>query len=122
MLKKVLAVDDDPYILDALVELLQYSGYDVTTTPKGDEVFDKIQQFVPDIILLDIMLSGIDGRDICRQIKGNEQTSNIPVIMISATPNLTQSVMESGANDFVSKPFDIFLLLEKIEKQLLKAS
>ena len=122
MLKKVLAVDDDPYILDALIELLKYSGYDVNTTPKGDEVFQKIDEYSPDIILLDIMLSGMDGREICKQIKANQQTSGIPVIMISATPNLTQSVMESGANDFVSKPFDIFLLLDKIEAQLLKAS
>lgn len=108
--------------MDALVELLQYSGYDVNTTPKGDEVFNKIDEYKPDIILLDIMLSGMDGRDICRQIKADKQTSGIPVIMISATPNLTQSVLESGANDFVSKPFDIFLLLDKIEQQLLKAS
>ncbi|RKR83267.1 response regulator receiver domain-containing protein [Mucilaginibacter gracilis] len=122
MLKKVLAVDDDPYILDALVELLKYSGYDVNTTPKGDEVFKKIDEFSPDIILLDIMLSGLDGREICRQIKSDKKTSQIPVIMISATPNLTQSVLESGANDFVAKPFDIFLLLDKIEKQILKAS
>jgi DNA-binding response OmpR family regulator len=122
MLKKVLAVDDDPYILDALVELLKYSGYDVATTPKGDEVFKKIDECAPDIILLDIMLSGLDGREICREIKANKNTSNIPVIMISATPNLTQSVLDSGANDFVAKPFDIFLLLDKIEKQLLKAS
>jgi len=122
MLKKVLAVDDDPYILDALVELLKYSGYDVNTTPKGDEVFKKIDEYSPDIILLDIMLSGLDGREICREIKANKKTSMIPVIMISATPNLTQSVLESGANDFVAKPFDIFLLLDKIEQQLLKAS
>jgi len=121
MLKKVLAVDDDPYILDALVELLKYSGYDVSTTPKGDEVFKKIDEYSPDIILLDIMLSGMDGREICRELKANHKTSNIPVIMISATPNLTQSVIDSGANDFVAKPFDIFLLLDKIEQQLLKA-
>lgn len=122
MLKKVLAVDDDPYILDALVELLKYSGYDVNTTPKGDEVFQKIDEYSPDIILLDIMLSGLDGREICKQIKADKKTSNIPVIMISATPNLTQSVIDSGANDFVAKPFDIFLLLDKIEKQIAKAS
>ena len=122
MSKTVLAVDDDPYILDALTELLQYSGYSVNTTPKGDEVFNKIDECIPDIILLDIMLSGLDGRDICRQIKANQKTQNIPVIMISATPNLTQSVIDSGANDFVSKPFDIFQLLDKIEAQLLKAS
>ncbi len=121
MLKKVLAVDDDPYILDALVELLKYSGYDVDTTPKGEEVFNKIYEYVPDIILLDIMLSGMDGREICREIKANVETNKIPVIMISATPYLSQSVKEAGANDFVSKPFDIFQLLEKIEHQLLKA-
>jgi DNA-binding response OmpR family regulator len=122
MPKKVLAVDDDLHILDALVEILHYSGYDVVTTPKGDEVFTKIDESVPDIILLDIMLSGLDGRDICRKLKANPKTSKIPVIMISATPNMAQSVVESGANAFVAKPFDIFELLDKIDSVLPKAS
>jgi len=118
MLKKILAVDDDLFILDALTELLKYSGYDVESTPRGEEVFNKIDSYVPDLILLDVMLAGMDGREICRKIKTTEQTKNIPVIMVSATPAVNQTIKDVGANDFVAKPFDIFQLLDKIEQQL----
>ena len=118
MLKRILAVDDDLYILDALSELLKYSGYDIDITPKGEDVFNKIDEHVPDLILLDVMLSGFDGRDICRQLKANKKTSKIPIIMISATPNISDSVKNSGADDYIAKPFDISHLLDKIEQQL----
>lgn len=118
MPKKILAVDDDLFILDALTELLKYSGYDVESTPNGEDVFKKIDEYVPDLILLDVMLAGLDGREICRKIKNNELTKNIPVIMVSATPAVNQTIKDFGANDFVAKPFDIFLLLDKIENQL----
>ena len=118
MLKRILAVDDDLYILDALTELLKYSGYDIDTTPKGDEVFNKIDEHVPDLILLDVMLSGFDGRDICKKLKANIKTKNIPVIMISATPNISESVKSSGANDYIAKPFNLFDLIKVINKHL----
>jgi len=118
MQKKILAVDDDLFILDALTELLKYSGYEVESTPRGEEVFKKIDECVPDLILLDVMLAGVDGREICRQIKNTDKTKNIPVIMVSATPAINLTVKDFGANDFLAKPFDISLLLNKIEKQL----
>jgi len=118
MPKKILAVDDDLFILDALTELLKYSGYDVESTPNGEDVFKKIDECVPDLILLDVMLAGLDGREICKKIKSTESTKNIPVIMVSATPAVNQTVRDFGANDFVAKPFDIFQLLNKIEHQL----
>jgi len=118
MTKKILAVDDDLFILDALTELLKYSGYEVVSTPNGEDVFNKIDECVPDLILLDVMLAGLDGREICRKIKDNELTKNIPVIMVSATPAVNQTIRDFGADDFVAKPFDIFQLLNKIEHQL----
>ncbi|MGV8879125.1 MAG: response regulator [Sphingobacteriaceae bacterium] len=118
MVKKILIVDDDIYILEAMEELLKYSGYEVDTTAKGDEVFNLTNKFQPDLILMDIMLSGMDGRDICWELKANLSTKNIPVIMISATLNVKNSVKQFGADDFVAKPFDIHDLLFKIEKQL----
>jgi len=81
-------------------------------------VFKKIDECVPDLILLDVMLAGLDGREICKKIKSTESTKNIPVIMVSATPAVNQTVRDFGANDFVAKPFDIFQLLNKIEHQL----
>jgi len=116
--KKILVVDDDLAIIDALEELLKYSGYDVQSTPNAEEVYDRIASYQPDLILLDVMLSGTDGRDICRQLKNSTATSTIPVIMVSATPSISQTILEVGANDFVPKPFDIFSLIQKIERQL----
>ncbi|HEY1023754.1 MAG TPA: response regulator transcription factor [Sphingobacteriaceae bacterium] len=116
--RKILVVDDDTFILDALQELLNYSGYDVNTTPRGDEVLSKVEEYHPDLILLDIMLSGKDGRDICKLLKSNEQTRSIPVIMVSAHPSANEAINDVGADDIVSKPFDIHNLLEKIELQL----
>ena|ERR1700749_4842191 len=118
MPKRILAVDDDLFILDALTEVLKYSGYDVECTPRGEEVFTKIDEYVPDLILLDVMLAGLDGREICKKIKADERTRQIPVIMVSATHGINRTVKDFGANDFVAKPFDIFMLLNKIEQQL----
>lgn len=118
MARKILVVDDDTFILDALEELLQYSGYEVFTTPKGDDVFNEVEKNSPDLILLDIMLSGTDGRDICKRLKSNERTKNIPVIMVSAHPSAQDAIKDVGANDIVSKPFDIHNLLSKIQLQL----
>ena len=118
MARKILVVDDDTFILDALEELLNYSGYEVITTPKGDEVFNEIEKNTPDLILLDIMLSGKDGRDICKLLKNNEKTKDIPVIMVSAHPSASEAIKDIGADDIVSKPFDIHSLLSKIEMQL----
>ena len=118
MASKILVVDDDAFILDALEELLNYSGYEVITTLKGDDVFDQVEQNSPDLILLDVMLSGKDGRDICKLLKSNEKTKDIPVIMVSAHPAAFDAIKDVGADDIVSKPFDIHNLLSKIELQL----
>jgi DNA-binding response OmpR family regulator len=119
MCKRILAVDDDPAILSVLRDLLEYAGYEISTLSHGDIIFEAIKQFSPDLILLDVMLGGMDGRDICRAIKLKFETHNIPVILISATHNLADSLNQEGApNDFVPKPFDIYLLLDKIEEQL----
>lgn len=118
MASKILVVDDDAFILDALEELLNYSGYEVITTAKGDDVFDEIEKNSPDLILLDIMLSGNDGRDICKLLKQNPKTKQIPVILVSAHPAAAEAIKDAGADDIVSKPFDIHNLLSKIELQL----
>jgi DNA-binding response OmpR family regulator len=117
--KRILVVDDDIYILEAMEELLKYSGYEVDSTLKGDDVFNLAYEFHPDLILIDIMLSGIDGRDICWELKANRKTKNIPVIMISATPNVKSSLEQFKADDFLAKPFDIQDLLYKIKRQLV---
>jgi CheY-like chemotaxis protein len=111
--------DDDPAILDSVGIMLEFEGYDVTTTVNGNTVLDMEKGF-PDLLLLDIWMSGMDGRDICKQLKQNEKTRGIPIVMISASKDIERSAIEAGANGFLAKPFDINDLLRKIEENTLK--
>jgi DNA-binding response OmpR family regulator len=114
--KRILVVDDDPDILDALQFMLEYAGYEVKTTEKGEyaENLRATNGGLPDVIILDVLLSGKDGRLICQKLKSREETKRIPIIMISAHPNAKQSVAAVGADDFLAKPFDMDDLLTKI--------
>lgn len=121
--KKILVVDDDQDILDALRFLLEYGGYEVKTTEKGEyaENLRDTNGGLPDVIILDVLLSGKDGRLICQKLKNQEDTKHIPIIMISAHPNARQSVAAVGADDFLAKPFDMDVILEKVAKYCLSS-
>jgi len=114
-LKKIMIADDDPGILDAVGIMLEYEGYEVDSTLNGSSLLTMNDKFA-DLLLLDIWMSGVDGRDICRHLKKNPQTGNIPIVLISASKDIERSAMEAGADDFLAKPFEISDLLEKIEK------
>lgn len=116
MSKKILIIDDDESILDAVSLVLEEEGYIVDVMLKGDEAFDKIAAFKPDAILLDVLMSGKDGRDICRKLKKDEATKNIPVIMISAHPSAKEGAIAVGADAFLPKPFDTQDLLDMVKK------
>jgi len=105
----ILIVDDDPSILDALRFLFEDEGYRVQTSEKGDyaESLRDENGGLPDLIVLDVLLSGKDGRTICRKLKSQEETRHIPVVMISAYPDAERSSKEVGADAFVAKPFAI---------------
>lgn len=113
--KTIMIADDDPGIVDAIEMMLGFEGYNVVTTLTGDTVLEMRGNY-PDLLLLDVWMSGHDGRDICKVLKKNEETRKIPVIMISASPELKRSATEAGADDFLEKPFDIDSLCKKIEQ------
>lgn len=118
-MSRILAVDDDKDILEVLQFILEDSGYEVKTLSDGHKLFEKINEEVPDLILMDIMLNGLDGRDLCKNVKLNFKTHDIPVIMISASHNLSDVLrQECAPDDFLAKPFDINTLLNKIQRQL----
>lgn len=110
--------DDDRAILDAVSIMLEFEGYKVTSTPNGEDVL-KLQTDLPHLLLLDIWMSGMDGRDICRQLKQNDVTRHLPIVLISASQDIGDSAMAAGADDFLAKPFDMDDLLEKIERNLV---
>ena len=119
MSKKILILDDDTDILEILSLILVDSGYEVRTLSCGNTVFDNIKEFHPDLVLMDVMLADMDGRAICKDIKQNDLTCLVPVILISGTHDLAESLHSPGGpNDFIAKPFNITQLLERIEKQL----
>jgi DNA-binding response OmpR family regulator len=116
----ILVVDDDLDILDAVRFMLEDEGYQVQTSEKGDyaESLHDGNGGLPDLILLDVLLSGKDGRTICHTLKTRDETKHIPIVMLSAHPDAEHSVKVVGADAFVAKPFTIDLLLDTIAKLL----
>ena len=114
----IVVADDDPSILDAMKTILELYNFQVETIADG-MVMPKLVSLRPKLLLLDICMSGVDGRDICRTLKKSEKTKNIPVIMISANYDVANCVSESGADDFLAKPFELQDLLSKVNKYLL---
>lgn len=117
MHKKILVVDDDDGIRDAIEALLLEFDYEVCLLGHADEIFETIDYYQPDLILLDVMLGGSSGITICATLKAEATTQHIPVILISAHYQFTSDYCGT-ADGFVSKPFDIKCLLQKIEGQL----
>jgi DNA-binding response OmpR family regulator len=114
--RKILVVDDDEGILDALQVMLEDEGYTVETSLNG-EILEKLKKSnLPDLILLDILLSGKDGRELCKILKRQSTTKKVPVIMITAHPVAKNQIKMYGAEDFLPKPFAMKDVLAKIEK------
>jgi DNA-binding response OmpR family regulator len=112
--KRIMIADDDPAIVDAISMMLEFEGYETIPTVDG-AVVKELQDTLPDLILLDIWMSGEDGKDICKKLKKQETTKHIPIIMISASRDVEKSAKESGADDFIAKPFEMEELLTKVK-------
>lgn len=113
---RIAIVDDDEAILDSLSAILDFEGFEVKTFIKGSDIFQFVEDSVkPDLILLDMWLCGEDGRDICKKLKQNETTKNIPVVMMSASRGLENTALESGANAFIAKPFEFTEIVHKLQ-------
>ena len=105
---KVLIVDDTPLNLKLLGDLLAIKGYAVTTAPSGEEALAKLVADTPDIVLLDVMMPGLSGYDVCRRIRANADTALLPVVMVTSLDPQQERVrgIEAGADDFLSKPIN----------------
>ncbi len=119
MPKKILIVDDNTLMIEVMTYILINNGYEVSATNTGTDVFEHIKNDHPDLIILDAILPGINGREICQLIKLNKTTRNLPVIMCSGDESIDESLKQKGApDDVLHKPFDISCLIEKVEYQL----
>jgi DNA-binding response OmpR family regulator len=119
MTEKICIVEDDGGIQDILKIILEKAGYLTAIFPGGEAIMTNDYER-PDVFLLDKQLPGIDGLDICKHLKSQDETREIPVIMISANPNIAHLARDAGADDFVEKPFTSAELLGTIETQIKK--
>ncbi len=117
-MKRVLIVDDNTDILWVVETILKRYGFDVMTTLRGEEVLSKTRKFSPQLILLDVFLSGVDGIEVCNSLKSTPETKDIPIIMFSAHTNFSDLKKFCKADDFVAKPFDTNELVKKINHQI----
>lgn len=114
--KDIIVIEDNHSILDVITLILQSESYKVTGLNKSSDMLMHIEKTTPDLIILDIMLPDADGRMLLEQLRSDEKTSDIPVLMISA--RYTEQNIEHGPykpNGFLAKPFDIDDLLDRIE-------
>jgi PleD family two-component response regulator len=121
---RVLIADDDPAIRELLEEMLRDDGYDVSSTANGHELVQKAQQMVPDLIMVDLMMPLMDGYEAIRQLRNDTRTAHIPMLILTAQAHTRDVVIgfQSGADDYITKPFDTAVLLARIQSQLRRAS
>jgi len=123
MKKKILVVDDEPAIVELIVFNLEKAGYEVMTAEDGLAACQKAQREVPDLIVLDIMLPGMDGLEVCRQILADTKTARIPILFLTARREEIDRIvgLEMGGDDYVTKPFSPRELVARI-KAILRRS
>ena len=114
--KKILIAEDEAELLFTVKSRLEFEGFAVTTVGDGEEALKKVQEDRPDLILLDIMMPKLNGYQVCRELKSNPETKEIPVALVTAKTQETDKFWgkDVGANDYITKPFDMDALLEKI--------
>lgn len=119
-MKKILVVDDDPYILMSLEFLMKKNGFDVMIARNGTEALDIINNQSPDLILLDIMMPDVDGYAICKHVKSTKHLKDIVVVFVSAKTKDTdvQKGYKLGASLYISKPFSTRDIVKQVKELL----
>jgi DNA-binding response OmpR family regulator len=114
MLKRILVLDDNEDILEIVHEALSYSQFEVKSISEGEGIMTLMDEFNPDLVLLDLRVSGENGGEICRQIKAHPKFNNIPVIIFSAYISHADEILAYGCDAVINKPFDLFELIDKV--------
>ena len=121
--ERILIVDDEEDVLELVQYNLDRSGYYIETATSGEQALMHTKKRIPDLIILDLMLPGIDGLEVCKQLKSNVKTEGIPIIMLTAKGEEADIVtgLELGADDYVTKPFSPKVLVARIRRLLHRA-
>ena len=120
--KKILVVDDEVELVKTIQFSLEVEGYTVLASNDGEDALSQARKESPDLILLDIMLPKLDGYKVCRLLKFDERYKHIPILMMTAKTQEKDKIlgMETGADEYITKPFDMDELMEKIKAYLNK--
>ncbi len=124
MTARIAIVEDEPDIAEVLQYNLEREGFETFTLPRGDTAMDSLRSDVPDLILLDIMLPGLDGLELCRLLKRDAATSRVPLIMLTAKGDEVDRIvgLELGADDYIAKPFSPREVVLRIKAVLRRGS
>jgi DNA-binding response OmpR family regulator len=114
MAKRILILDDNQDILDVVQETLIYEQFEVKSTSRSDSVIPLVKEFIPHLIILDYRVAGLNGGELCKQIKSHPDFGNIPVIIFSAYINHNDELFDYGCDAIINKPFDLNELVEKV--------
>lgn len=114
MVKRILILDDNQDILEIVHETLAYEEFEVQSTTDGDNVIPLMEQSPPDLVILDFRVAGLNGGEICRQIKAHPKFNNTPVIIFSAYINNDSELLAYGCDGIINKPFDLNELVAKV--------
>ena len=117
---RILVVDDDPSIVDLLEAFLQ-NEYDVSVATNGEQAIKLCRQQSPDLVLLDVMMPGADGYEVCRRLKTDPVTRDIPIIFVTARDEVEEEIkgLEAGAVDFLSKPVHRAIVLARVRTHIV---
>lgn len=118
--KRILVVDDDSGIGEMLQTLLEFYGFQVVVTEKPDKTEELIKAHDIDLVMLDMLISGVNGTDVCARLRKNEATEDIPVLMMSALHDAGPKCKEAGADDFIAKPFEMEDLVRTINELIAR--
>lgn len=123
-MSRILVAEDDPDIASLLSHYLQKAGFEAATVGSGREVMPRIRKEPPDLLLLDLMLPGLDGLEVCRALRADAVTAAIPVIMLTAKAEESDRIvgLELGADDYITKPFSPNEVVARIRALLRRAS
>jgi PleD family two-component response regulator len=121
--RSILLIDDDPLVRRIVIKTLTAAGYQVTEASSGVEGLAFAKREPPDLILLDLMMPGMDGFEVCKQLRQNSPTANIPVLMLTALDQTEAKVrgLQTGADDYITKPFNLDELQTRIEAHLRRS-
>jgi DNA-binding response OmpR family regulator len=119
--KKILILDDNEDILEMIKEAMLSEGYEAVSLAATDDIIQSLQDSGADMLLIDYLLPGVNGGDLCHQVKAHPATAHVPVIMLSAYPRVLNSLGNYGSDAFIAKPFSLEELTDTVRALLSKA-